>query len=106
MKIIKLATDFSEYPAGRYTTDGDDSGERFREDFLVPALKNGEVIVDLDGAMGYGSSFLEEAFGGVLRTHKDTFSIKSLRDKLHLISIEDPSLITEIWEYIEDQKNN
>lgn len=67
-KTINIAKDFSECPSGRYRTDGPASGEAFREDILWPALQNFDVvIVTLDGTEGYGSSFLEEAFGGAIR---------------------------------------
>jgi hypothetical protein len=65
---INIARDFSKVPVGRFRTDGPDSGQRFREDFLVPSLKKGDVVVILDGTEGYPSSFIEEAFGGLLST--------------------------------------
>ena len=68
MKKIDISKDFSDVPAGRYKMDGPHSGERFRDDILIPALRTGEKVeVILDGAEGYGSSFLEEAFGGLVR---------------------------------------
>lgn len=70
MRNIVIAKEFSRTPFGRYTTDSPNSAERFRRDFLVPALKGEEkeVIVDFRGiALGVGSSFLEEAFGGLIR---------------------------------------
>ncbi|WP_368267527.1 STAS-like domain-containing protein, partial [Escherichia coli] len=51
-------------------TDSPHSAERFRREFLVPALKGTEqeIVVDFRGiALGVGSSFLEEAFGGLIR---------------------------------------
>ena len=67
-KIISIADDFSVYPGGRTPEDGPFSGEEFRNKFLVPALKSKEsVVIDFDGVRGYGSSFLEEAFGGLVR---------------------------------------
>lgn len=102
MTQINLASEFSEYPAGRYLSDGEDSGERFRDELLAPRLKKGEsVSVVLDGAMGYGSSFLEEAFGGLVRVCG--FSAKDLHLRLEIISEEDPTYIQEIWQYIEDE---
>lgn len=67
---INVAKEFSKYPGGRYLADGDFSGERFREDWLMPALKAyQQVTIQLDGTLGYGSSFLEEAFGGLVRNN-------------------------------------
>lgn len=68
MKTISIADDFTKYPGGRYKKHGKGSGEEFREDFLVPNLeKDEQIIVVLDGTAGYSSSFLEEAFGGLVR---------------------------------------
>lgn len=63
---INIARDFSKVPVGRFRTDGPNSGQRFREDFLIPGLEKGDVVVILDGTEGYPSSFIEEAFGGLL----------------------------------------
>lgn len=100
---INIAHDFHDAPAGRYLDDGPFNGELFRTKHLVPALRAGEVTVILDEAEGYGSSFLEEAFGGLIR--KEGFSGSELRNKLKLVSAEDPTLIDEIWSYVEDAQN-
>lgn len=66
--MINIAEDFSRYPSGRVVSDGPNSGQKFRENFLIPALKRSEtVVVVLDGVRGYPSSFTEEAFGGLVR---------------------------------------
>lgn len=104
MRVIKVAQDFTRFPSGRFKKNGETSGEAFRENFLEPILKEGqEVTVDLDGTIGYGSSFLEEAFGGLIRalqTHPD-----KLKTKLHLSS-SDPSLLEEIEGYMTDAGKN
>jgi len=65
---ISIARNFSKYPAGRYRTDGKASGEAFRDDHLVPALQEGDIVsVVFDDVAGCGSSFLDEAFGGLVR---------------------------------------
>jgi hypothetical protein len=67
-KTINIAKEFSEVPSGRFLEDGPYSGELFRDTLLVPVLKEFDsVTVELDGVEGYGSSFLEEAFGGLIR---------------------------------------
>lgn len=101
--VINIARDFGRYPAGRYLTDGPYSGQAFREKLLVPALSRsqGAVLVELDGARGLASSFLEEAFGGLVR---EGFDSSTLLDRLQLQSI-DPTLIEEIKEYISSQSS-
>ncbi len=68
--LIVIAKQFSKTPFGRYTSDSPNSAERFRAEFLVPAFRSNDekVVVDFRGiALGVGSSFLEEAFGGLVR---------------------------------------
>ena len=99
-KIVELsvANDFSRFPTGRFVTDSQDSGERFRA-MISKALSSGkDVRVSLDGTMGFGSSFLEEAFGGLVREEK--FSAEDLHSMLTIIS-KDPSLESEVWSYID-----
>lgn len=65
---IKIADAFSETPFGRYYEDGDDSGQRFREEFLLPRLRKGQsIVLDIDDVAGLPSSFWEEALGGAVR---------------------------------------
>lgn len=88
--------EFTQFPAGRYRTDGPKSGEAFREDLLLPALRQGPVRILLDGTMGYGASFLEETFGGLVRAG---FTAKALEENMTL-EASDPSLIEEAWRYV------
>lgn len=102
MITIQLAKEFSRYPAGRNTKDGPFSGELFRKKFLEPNLKvHDELIIELDGARGYGSSFLEEAFGGLVRAG---YSIEDLKKRL-TIRAANESLAVEIFDYIERAGN-
>lgn len=98
MVMVSIAKDFSRFPSGRYKRNGDTSGEAFRELFLEPPLKAGDdVTVDLDGTVGYGSSFLEEAFGGVVRSLKlkPDFVLRHLT-----VKTADPALADEVRQYI------
>jgi hypothetical protein len=97
---ISIAKEFSDTPAGRFKSDGPFSGEVFREKLLHPALvAHEEVEVNLDGALGYGSSFLEEAFGGLVREHGMTN--EELRRKLH-VKTSRRFYDERIWSYIKD----
>ena len=67
-----IAEEFSKTPGGRFRKHGPFSGEEFREDVLCGLLRDAmtsenRLVVVLDGTAGYGSSFLEEAFGGLIR---------------------------------------
>ena len=82
VRSVHLARDFSRFPGGRFRDDGPHSGQEFREGILGPALKSGErVVVSLDGVAGLPASFLEEAFGGLIRSG---FSLNHLERHLEV----------------------
>ena len=86
---IDIAEEFSRYPAGRGDTDGEFNGRRFRRDFLTPRLREAimsgtKLCVNLEGVRSFGSSFLEEAFGGLVRD--DAFTKRDILDHLNLTS--------------------
>jgi STAS-like domain of unknown function (DUF4325) len=98
MITVRIATDFSRHPAGRFASDGPYSGEAFRRKFLEPNLeKSEEIVIEMDGARGYGSSFLEEAFGGLVRKG---FSKDLIKSRISF-KASNLSLKQEILEYIE-----
>lgn len=102
-KTIDVGNDFSRFPGGRVKLDGPYSGQEFRDDYLVPALRaNDKVRLVIDTVFGYGSSFLEECFGGLVRS--SGFSARELQQKLELIQTK-PGFeyyISDIWQYIND----
>ena len=80
--VLSIARDFSAFPAGRHRADGPYTGERFREDRLLPLLSKGmHITLDLDGVEGLPSSFLEEIFGGLVR---QGFAVDALRRQITL----------------------
>jgi hypothetical protein len=96
---ISIAKDFCETPAGRYVDDGPFSGQRFRNEVLVPALQAGKAIqINFDGTLGYGSSFLEEAFGGLIRAG---FKVEDLKARLQIVSSL-KAYRDRVWRYIEE----
>jgi len=102
MTEINIAEVFSKTPGGRFLNDGPATGERFRRDFLMPALQNGsdKIKIILDGTKGLPSSFLEEAFGGLIRSQVQYSEIKS---RLEFEASEQNSYYAaEILEYIDD----
>jgi hypothetical protein len=100
---ISIAKDFSDAPWGRTPDDGDYCGANFRDQQLFPALeRNEKVVVSLDGVEGLGSSFMDEAFGGLVR--RRNLTAKQLKAKL-VVETTEPRLelyVRLIWEYIDE----
>jgi len=102
-QIISIAKQFSEFPVGRTPADTNVSGQAFREKFLVQRLHNGEkLLIDLDDVEGFGSSFLDEAFAGLIRN--DGFTLAQLEMLIEFKADEDPSLVEEIRGYMADEE--
>lgn len=105
MITISIAKDFSRIPGARFPQEGDYSGQEFRKLVLLPKLKeaiaeNEKLCVILDGTAGLGTSFLEEAFGGLIR--EDNIPYDVLQSTINLVSEEDEDYIEEINQYIKD----
>jgi STAS-like domain of unknown function (DUF4325) len=97
VKAINVRDEFTRFPAGRYISDGSYSGERFRIQFLIPALNSADLVeIHLDGTLSPGSSFLEEAFGGLLR---HGFTTSDLASRLKIVS-SDEVLVAEVRQYL------
>lgn len=102
MKVvdINIAEDFSDLPFGRNEDDGPDNGMRFREEVLYPKFIDADIVnVYMDGAMGYGSSFLDEAFAGLYRNHG--IDKATIREKLKLHSSLD-FILKSAWQYVDE----
>ena len=102
MITINIATDYTKTPGGRFISEGEYSGQDFREKVLKPkflqALENNDQLtVILDGGYGYATSLLEEAFGGLAREMRNS----KIKDII-IISEEEPQLISKIQQYITD----
>jgi hypothetical protein len=97
VKAINVCQDFTRFPAGRFISDGSYSGQRFRDEFLIPALKSSDSVeIYLDGTLSPGSSFLEEAFGGLLR---QGFTTSDLASRLKIFA-SDEVLVAEVRQYL------
>lgn len=103
--FLSVAASFSRTPGPRYEIEGEFSGEVFRRDCLLPIVKDAiaagrKLMVDLDGTAGYGTSFLEEAFGGLVRVDGITAPVL---DRLLLIkSDEEDFLVSDVRSYISE----
>lgn len=107
IKIIKVADEFSRTPGGRVPAhDRNGNGQTFREEFLVPALNEfNEVELDFNGCAGLPSSFLEEAFGGLIRKHN--FLISDLKKKLKFSESKEHRIyIKKIWSFINEASSD
>jgi len=103
-KLI-IATDFSDTPGGRTPKEGEYSGEEFRDNVLEPAyrtcLENNEILtIDFDGCYGFGTSFLEESFGGLVREYK----YKDVISHINLISNDDETILINVPKYIKTEE--
>ena len=105
LKIVEVYTDL---PGSRYEKQGPNSGERFRDEFLYPAFikcldSKEELIINLDGGYGYGSSFIEEVFGGLVRKLKNenNMNYKKVKDII-IISNDNNYWVDKIEKYIDE----
>jgi len=101
--VLDIGKEFSKTPDARHRDDGKSSGEQFLNELLGPkyveAKKAGvKLIVDLDGPEGYGTSFLEESFGGLARMYPEDDILQTL--EFH--STRESYLVEDIKKYIEE----
>lgn len=97
--IFSIAKDFSPHPGPRYARQGANSGEALRQRLMkILDSKPTKLLIDLDGTKGIGSSFLDEAFGGLVRW--EHMSKNDLLKRFEFRSTIDPSYIAEIVDSI------
>jgi hypothetical protein len=99
-QVFSIAQRFGPYAGPRFKRQGAHSGEALRG-MLVNFLdaQTGIVTIILDGTRGMGSSFLDEAFGGLIRSEGK--SKDELKRRLRFQSLVDPSYIQTINDSIE-----
>ena len=72
--------------------------------FMESIKKNEKLIVNLDGGYGYGSSFLEEAFGGLVRKLRSENNVYYAEvNNIEIISNDNIAWIEKIQAYINDE---
>lgn len=103
-KFTLHVREFTTTPGPRFKEDGHYSGQEFREDYLLPryleAVKSGACLhVILKATKGYASSFLEEAFGGLVR---QGYKKSEIRKHLKVHSNDRPWYEPEIYSYIDE----
>lgn len=104
---INIANDYSKTPGSRYEKEGKYSGEVFRKTIFAPAMKEAiendlNLEINLDGTAGYGTSFLEEIFGGLIR--EDNIPYNEIKNRVSIISLEEDYLIEDIENDLLDAK--
>ena len=104
---LSVAKEFSDTAGPRSRSEGDFSGEEFLERHLSVKFKEavdakGILVVDLDDTEGYATSFLESAFGGLVRNYG--YSTQFVLAHLEFKSDDEPFLIEEIVNYIKEAK--
>lgn len=84
VELIRVASQFSDCPFGRYRRESDHSGQVFRENWILPRLKAGKSIrIDIDDVEGLPSSFLEEVMGGLIR---EGYTVDELKPRLEWVT--------------------
>lgn len=107
MIYIKISNDFSDTPGGRLKEEGEFSGELFRDTILIEKYEEAEktnsvLEIDFDDCYGVGTSFLEEAFGGLVRKyHKH-----NILQRLKIIATEDETIPDNIKKFVERAEAN
>ncbi len=96
---FSVANQFSKFPAGPRKTDGERSGELLREVMAILLRRHSSVVIDLDGTLGYGSSFLRSAFEGLVTDER--FSSEELHKRLY-VKTDCKAYDYEIWQYIDE----
>ncbi|QEK02434.1 DUF4325 domain-containing protein [Treponema phagedenis] len=75
LKVAECGSGY-KYQGGRFIHISPDSGEEFRNNFLIPFLKKNktacQLCVDFAGTIVFTSGFLEESFGGAIRLGFET----------------------------------
>lgn len=101
--LIKISDVFSKTPGGRLKEEGDFSGEEFRDSILLKAFneseEKGEILeINFDDCVAFATSFLEEAFGGLVRKYNK----KDVMKKIKIVSNDDESIPFLIERYVKD----
>lgn len=81
--LLSVARDFTRTPSGR---TGPNGGDAFRAMMLDRLEKHGCIVVDLNGTVGFGSSWIDQAFSG----HDPDVAAR-----ITVVCEEDPSLVYE-----------
>ena len=89
--------EFTKYPGPRFKKLGKYSGEQFREEVLRPIFLNDQKIdIDATGVLGFGPSFLDEAFSPLAKE----YGLETFKEKIKFHSANDEKLYEKMMSYV------
>src|SRR5437016_1322371 len=102
---LSIAEEFSKTPGPRTRQEGQHSAEELSESILdrrfdAAVAADAVLMIDLDGGYGFGTSFLEEAFGGLARKK----GIGLVLEHIDFKSEEEPYLRDDVLSYIREAR--
>lgn len=106
--VVLALSAFTRTPGPRFRSEGRFSGQEWREEHLLPAYAKAaaegrHLRVSLDGVVGFASSFLEEAFGGLVRARDEGPDVVASR--LDVECLDEPTAVEAIYgKYLPDAK--
>jgi STAS-like domain of unknown function (DUF4325) len=100
---LSINEEFSHTPGPRYRREGPFSAEEFwatllRSRFETAVAGGAVLLIDMDGVAGYGTSFVEETFGGLARA----YGTETVRRHLQVKCEQDDFILEEVWEYVDN----
>lgn len=102
-EVVRVA-DFAILPGARHRDDGDNSADEFYEDRIEPILKeilkqrDRRIKIDLDGTLGYASSFVSQLAVRIKATCNGKKNI--VKKKILIKSDDDPGQSERFWNEI------
>lgn len=100
-------SDFTVYPTARYVTDGPKSAQEFFDEILESFLDENQdknIVIDFDNTWGYASSFKNEVAVRLAEKYPGVES-NTLRERISLISDDEPGLVDRFWEEYEEAQD-
>lgn len=99
--------EFTDTPGVGYRDLGPFSGEQFLEEYLLPKYKQAveerkQLVVSMDGTGGYGPSFIEVAFKGLVEKTKD----RKIKERLIVTFDDDPQMRRKLWKFLDAELAN
>ena len=96
MKVLDLKDDFGPHCVGRYPSSGPQCGENLRNLIMLKLADGDDLIINVNAYVH--ASFLEEAFGGLIRAG---LSYEDFDSRV-FIRTDDDRLKKEILDYVKD----